>query len=124
MKVHGHGDPLFKAATRGDEASGVPQEAAAKVPRDTWCQEGDPLFQEFQKQHAMTGPLQGQGDPLLDEYLKVWDGEFGEEGESKRIAAHRGEERKKHGDPLLAAEEKNKIRRAIYAKLHNIDGDR
>jgi len=72
MALYGHGDPLFKAATKG-ETEVVLQDVTAKVSNVNIGQ-GDTLFQEAQKHAAPTNPLhlefQGQGDPLMDEYLK------------------------------------------------------
>ena len=121
MVFYGHGDPLFKAATKG-ETEVVLQDVTAKVSHATMGQ-GDTLFQEVQKHAAPNNPLhsdfKGHGDPLMDEYLKECDGgEVMGKGEVKRTMTH-DEERKKHGDPLLEAEERHNVdaKVASIAKL-------
>lgn len=97
--MHGHGDPLLKAAMHEDDKVAKPEsDTTAKVAHDPRGQ-GDPLLAAATRHPPLHSELKGQVDPLMDEYLKEWGEQM--KAEPKQHAMTHGEEPKRHGDPLL-----------------------
>ena len=101
IELHGHGDPLLEVAMKAWVKEVPKHEVVTKVSHEV-AGHGDPLFQATQKhdrpvKHPLHAEFKGQGDPLMDEFIKEWH--MVEKGPKEQKKGHG--EMKKQGDPLL-----------------------